>query len=68
MGVHMGDCVDVYRAVYRAICRAVYTDDCIGNYRAVVDVFVEMFIETIIRLPSILVLRVSGDLELCIGH
>ena len=26
MGVYMGDCIDVYRAVYRAVC--------IDNYRA----------------------------------
>jgi hypothetical protein len=63
MGVRTGDRV----VVYRAVCRAVCTDDYMGNCRAVVEVFVETFIETIIRLPSILVLRVSGALELRIG-
>ena len=37
--------------------------DCTGNGRAVV----EPFVETIIRLPSILVLHVSRALELQIG-
>ena len=59
MGVRTGDRVD--------ICRAVCTDDCMSNYRAVVEVFVETFVETIVRLPSILVLRVSRALELRIG-
>ena len=59
MGVCTGDCVDIYRAV----C----TDNCISNYRAVVEVFVETFVETIVRLPSILVQRVSRALELRIG-
>jgi len=51
MGVRTGDYIDIYRAVY--------TDDCISNYRAV--------IKTIIRLPSILVQRISRALELRIG-
>ena len=67
MGVRTGDRVDVYRAVCRAVCRAVRTDDCTGNYRAVVEVFMETFVGTIVRLPSILVLRVSRALELHIG-
>jgi len=63
MGVRTGDRVDVYRAVCRAVC----TDDYIGNCRAVVEVFIETFVETIMRLPSVLVLRVSRALELRIG-
>jgi len=47
MGVYTGDCVDIYRAV----C----IDNYISNYRAIIEVSVETFIETIIRLPSILV-------------
>ena len=35
-----------------------------GNCRAVVEPFVETFVETIVRLPSISVLRVSRALEL----
>jgi hypothetical protein len=38
MGVRTGDRVDV--------CRAVCTDDCTGNCRAVVEVFVENDCET----------------------
>jgi hypothetical protein len=38
-----------------------------GNCRAVVEPSIETFVETIMRLPSILVLRVSGALELRIG-
>jgi hypothetical protein len=38
----MGDFVDIYRAV----CRAIYIDDCMGNCRAVVEVFVENDCET----------------------
>jgi len=64
MGVRTGDRIDVCRAVYRAVC----TDDCMSNCRAVIEVFIEMFVKTIMRLPSILVLRVSGALELRIGY
>jgi hypothetical protein len=42
-------------------------DDYTGNCRAVVEAFVEAFVEIIVRLPSILVLRVSRALELHIG-
>ena len=42
MGVRTGDRVDVCRAVYTDDC----TDDCTGNYRAVVEVFVENDCET----------------------
>jgi hypothetical protein len=45
----------------------VYTDNYIGNCRAVIEPFVETVVETIVRLPSILVLCVSRALELCIG-
>jgi hypothetical protein len=38
----MGDCVDICRAVCRAIC----IDDYMGNCRAVVEVFVENDCET----------------------
>jgi hypothetical protein len=42
-------------------------DDYMGNYRAVVEPFVEPFVETFVettvRLPSILVLRVSRALS-----
>ena len=38
-----------------------------GNCRAIVEAFVETFVKTIVRLPSILVLRVSRALELCTG-
>ena len=62
MGVRTGDRVDVCRAVCRAVC----TDDCTGNCRAV-EVFMETLVEMIVRLPSILVLRVSRALELRIG-
>jgi hypothetical protein len=31
------------------------------------ELFVKTFVETIVRLPSILVLRISRALELCIG-
>ena len=63
MRVRTGDRVDVCRAVCRAVC----TDDCTGNCRAVIEVLVETFVEMIVRLPSILVLRVSRALELRIG-
>jgi len=42
-------------------------DDCTSNYRAVIEVFIKTPAETIIRLPSILVQRVSRALELRIG-
>ena len=35
-----------------------------GNYRAIIKVFIEIFVETTVRLPNILVLRVSRALEL----
>jgi hypothetical protein len=38
----MGDCIDIYRAV----CRAIYIEDYIGNYRAVIEVFIENDCET----------------------
>ena len=34
-----------------------------GNYRAVVEPFVETFVEIIVRLPSLLVLYISRDLS-----
>ena len=57
------NCMDVCRDVCRDVCM----DDYMGNCRAVVEAFVETFVETTVRLPSILVLRVSRALELHIG-
>ena len=61
MGVRTGDRVDVCRAVRRAVC----TDDCTGNCRAVVGVCRDVRKDD--YKTSILVLRVSEALELRIG-
>src|SRR6266446_2131077 len=52
---YIGVCAGVYIDIYRDVC----TDDYIGNCRAVVEPFIELFVETIVRLPSISVLRIS---------
>jgi len=61
MDVRIGNCVDVCRAVRKAVrgavCRAVRRDDCTAINR----------IGRLQNLPSILVLRVSRALELRIG-
>jgi len=53
MDVYTGDCIDVYRAVRKAV----YRDDYI----------VINYIGRLQNLPSILVLRISRVLELYIG-
>jgi hypothetical protein len=62
----MGDCIGSSRAVIETM-QSCYTDDCIGDCIGDSRAIVEPFIETVIRLPSILVLYISRALELWIG-